>query len=48
MTSRAALERLERVGARPIGVVLNRARGGGTEGGYGYGYGYGYRRRRTA
>ena len=40
---RGAFERLERVGARPIGVVLNRARGGGTEAGYGYGYGYSYR-----
>ena len=39
---RGAFERLERVGAPPIGVVLNRVRAG-TEGGYGYGYGYGYR-----
>ncbi len=41
---RGAFERLERVGAPPIGVVLNRARHGGSEVGYGYGYGYNYRR----
>ncbi len=40
---RGAFERLERVGAPPIGVVLNRARHGGSEVGYGYGYGYNYR-----
>ena len=37
------LARLERVGARLIGVVLNRAQAGGREVGYGYGYGYGSR-----
>ncbi len=36
------LARLERVGARLIGVVLNRAQAGGREVGYGYGYGYRY------
>lgn len=36
-----AVERLESVGAKPVGVILNMtpAKGGG---GYGYGYGYGY------
>lgn len=36
-----AAERLESVGAKPVGVILNMtpAKGGG---GYGYGYGYGY------
>jgi len=38
-----SLARLERVGAPVFGLVLNRARRSGTEGGtYGYGYGYGY------
>ncbi len=38
-----SLARLARVGAPVIGLVLNRARRSGTEGGgYGYGYGYGY------
>jgi Mrp family chromosome partitioning ATPase len=36
------LARLDRVGARLVGVVLNRAQPGGREAGYGYGYGYGY------
>jgi Mrp family chromosome partitioning ATPase len=38
---RAATERLQAVGARPIGAILNMtpAKGGGQ---YGYGYGYGY------
>lgn len=40
---RAATERLQAVGARPIGAILNMtpAKGGGQYG-YGYGYGYGY------
>ena len=38
-----SLARLERVGAPLIGLVLNKARRSGTEGGtYGYGYGYRY------
>jgi polysaccharide biosynthesis transport protein len=38
-----SLARLERVGAPVIGLVLNKARSSGTEGGtYGYSYGYGY------
>lgn len=40
---RGAIDRLESVGARPLGIVMNRtpkpAKGSG---GYGYGYGYGY------
>ena len=37
-----ALERLERVLAPVIGLVLNQARAADRTGGYGYGYGYGY------
>jgi succinoglycan biosynthesis transport protein ExoP len=45
-TSRHAVEdalgRLERVGAPVFGIVLNRAKVGGREGGYGYAYSYRY------
>lgn len=37
-----AVERLEAVGARAIGVVVNMAPTRGRRTGYGYGYGYGY------
>ncbi|WP_122818807.1 polysaccharide biosynthesis tyrosine autokinase [Nocardioides pantholopis] len=37
-----AIQRLEQVGARPVGVVLNMVPTGRGAGGYGYGYGYGY------
>ena len=42
-----AMERLEAVGARPLGIAMNmvpanRRQGGYGYGGYGYGYGYGY------
>ncbi len=40
---RHSLERLQAVGARPLGITLNMvASRGGNNDGYGYGYGYGY------
>ncbi|WP_244930167.1 polysaccharide biosynthesis tyrosine autokinase [Nocardioides sp. W7] len=38
----SALERLDQVGARPLGVVLNMVPSHRKSSGYGYGYGYGY------
>ncbi len=38
----AASEALRKVGAAPLGVVLNRVPRNGAGDGYGYGYGYGY------
>jgi capsular exopolysaccharide synthesis family protein len=41
--ARGAIERLESVGAKALGIVMNRVpKPGKGAGGYGYGYGYGY------
>ncbi|QIK75252.1 CpsD/CapB family tyrosine-protein kinase [Nocardioides piscis] len=37
-----ALERLEAVGSKALGIVVNRSPASSSSGGYGYGYGYGY------